>query len=58
VCPAGSALDRQTRYCTEGTDAFGPFPQKMVDICVRERGGEACRSARWGVGMLRLVLGL
>jgi hypothetical protein len=58
VCPAGSYLDRETRYCTEGNDAFGPFPSEMVDACVRENGGSACASARWSTGMVRLTLGL
>lgn len=58
VCPVGAFLDRETRYCTEGNDAFGPFPASMVSACQRLNGGNACTSARWSVGMVRLTLGL
>ena len=57
VCPRGAALDaRDTGYCVEGQDAFGPFPPEYVAACEAAGGGRACRSARWGADFLRRTI--
>jgi hypothetical protein len=57
VCPRGATLDaRDTGYCLEGEDAFGPFPEAYVKTCQSAGGGRACTSARWHVGLLRRTL--
>jgi hypothetical protein len=54
VCPAGAHLDaRDTAYCVEGNNAFGPFPPDYVAECERRGGGQACRSSRWSLSLLR-----
>jgi len=54
VCPTGARLDaRDTAYCVEGNDAFGPFPPEYVAECERRGGGRACRSSRWSLSLLR-----
>jgi hypothetical protein len=57
VCPLGATLDaRDTGYCVEGEDAFGPFPPAYVEACKVAGGGRACTSARWRVDLLRGVI--
>jgi len=57
VCPTGARLDvRDTAYCVEGDDAFGPFPQDFVAECERRGGGRACRSSRWSLSLLRATV--
>lgn len=57
VCPHGATLDaRDTAYCIEGSDAFGPFPTDFVSACESAGGGRACRSARWNLGLLRRII--
>lgn len=57
VCPVGAALDaRETAYCMEGSDAFGPFPAEFVATCEGAGGGRACRSARWSADLLRRTI--
>jgi len=56
VCPKGATLDaRDTGYCVEGEDAFGPFPPAYVEACTAAGGGSACASARWGRRLLQAV---
>jgi murein DD-endopeptidase MepM/ murein hydrolase activator NlpD len=56
ACPEGAKLDVTTGYCVEGTDGFGPFPRKMIDLCIEEQGGvQSCNSARWGLGFLQWI---
>lgn len=58
LCMDGASYDALTWYCTEGEDAFGPFPPALVDKCIQWGGGEtACRSARWNRGFLAEILG-
>lgn len=47
VCPLGAWFDRETRYCAEGDDALGPFPESLRASCVSFGGGLACAKARW-----------
>ncbi len=57
ICPAGAALDyRDTAYCVEESDAFGPFPRALVERCGQLGGGNACASTRWSHGFLSHVL--
>lgn len=58
-CPEGAHKDGPTGYCVEGTDAFGPFPRKMVDTCIEKGGGaNACNSARWNLSFMRWIYGI
>ena len=57
VCPLGATLDaRDTGYCFEGDEAFGPFPADYVAACEAAGGGRACRSARWRGDFLRRTI--
>jgi hypothetical protein len=57
VCPAGASLDyRDTGYCVEGADAFGPFPPAMVERCVAGGGGAPCHKSRWSYAFMRGIL--
>lgn len=50
-CPEG--YDLQTigneggKYCSNGTDVWGPFTQAMVEKCKAWGGGSACDTDRW-----------
>lgn len=58
MCPLGAAYDPQTTYCVEGINAFGPFPEPLVEKCIQYGGGEtACRSARWNRNFLAALQG-
>ncbi len=58
-CPEGATLDGPTGYCVEGTDAFGPFPRRMIDTCIQKGGGtQACNSARWNLSFMRWIYGM
>jgi peptidoglycan/xylan/chitin deacetylase (PgdA/CDA1 family) len=58
-CPEGASLDGTTGYCVEGSDAFGPFPRRMIDTCIQKQGGtHACNSARWNLGFMRWIYGI
>jgi N-acetylmuramoyl-L-alanine amidase len=46
-CPTGYSYDNGLQLCANGTDAIGPFPQAMVDNCVRFGGGAACQEDNW-----------
>jgi hypothetical protein len=55
-CPDGARLDGATGYCVEDSDAFGPFPRKMIDKCLEKQGGvQACNSARWSLGFMQWI---
>jgi peptidoglycan-N-acetylglucosamine deacetylase len=57
LCARGASFDEETGYCTEGANAFGPFPKALVDKCLAAGGGEvACRSARWNRNFLKNIL--
>lgn len=49
----GQRFDYGVGYGAEGVDAFGPFPPAIVEACVKEGGGPACRTARINVDFLR-----
>lgn len=55
LCPAGAQYDTLTSYCVEGQDAFGPFPQALVDECELRGGGSACVTARWNRNFLAWI---
>lgn len=56
-CAIGASFDSALRYCVEGDDAFGPFPESMVARCITAGGGETtCRSARWSRQFLGSLL--
>ncbi len=46
-CPPGYSFDSSLKLCTSGVDAIGPFPQKMVDRCIKFGGGLACEEDNW-----------
>lgn len=57
LCALGATFDPETGYCVEGENAFGPFPDELVDRCLDEGGGDAaCRSARWERSFLLDIL--
>jgi hypothetical protein len=57
LCPEGASFDTGTGYCTEGLNAFGPFPASLIAKCEAAGGGEtACRSARWNRDFLKNLL--
>lgn len=57
LCPNGARFDRETGYCVEGQEAFGPFPPEMIARCVALGGGQGpCKSARWHRSVLLAVL--
>ncbi len=51
-CPAGYSLidigSQGGKLCVDGTNAWGPFTQGMVDQCRAWGGGDACQTDRWG----------
>lgn len=58
LCMDGASYDSLTWYCVEGQDAFGPFPEDLIQRCIQWGGGEtACRSARWNRDFLAALLG-
>lgn len=48
-CPQGSVFVTSSRLCvvTATKRAIGPFPQAMIDKCVKAGGGKACHTASW-----------
>lgn len=58
LCMDGASYDPLTWYCVEGQNAFGPFPESLIQKCIQWGGGEtACRSARWNRDFLAAILG-
>jgi hypothetical protein len=57
VCPLGARFDALTGYCAEGNNAFGPFPESLIERCLDAGGRAACRSARWNRGFLARLMG-
>ena len=52
ACPAGYTLTnvgtQGGKYCTDGTNVWGPFTEGMIQKCLSWGGGDAaCRSNRW-----------
>jgi FAD dependent oxidoreductase len=45
-CPNGTIPDTTEGYCVGEDDIYGPFPQKMVDDCVRFGGGTVCTETK------------
>lgn len=46
-CPTGYRYDSRLRLCANESDAIGPFPQEMVDNCIKFGGGAACQDDNW-----------
>lgn len=42
ICPDGSSFDQNLDFCADGTNAFGPFTNEMVQGCINAGGGSAC----------------
>ena len=45
-CPKGS-YRQSDGLCTDGKNAYGPFPIAQVEKCEAKGGGNACYSLRW-----------
>lgn len=56
LCPIGAEFDNLTGYCSEGDNAFGPFPAALVRQCTAAGGGSACTKPRWSKKFLRSIL--
>ncbi|MBI5532052.1 MAG: hypothetical protein HY898_05005 [Deltaproteobacteria bacterium] len=39
------------KYCTNGTDVWGPFTKAMVAKCLQWGGGDACHTDRWATSL-------
>jgi len=46
VCPDGASFDSSLGFCSDGTNAWGPFTQAMTDNCIKWGGGPACTELR------------
>jgi peptidoglycan/xylan/chitin deacetylase (PgdA/CDA1 family) len=54
-CPAGTSPDGATGACAEAAadsasgvrEAYGPFPNVLVALCLRDGGGDTCFTSRW-----------
>jgi hypothetical protein len=55
-CPRGYWIeeigDEGGRFCTDGSNGWGPFTERMTERCWRAGGGEACDSDRWAVELV------
>lgn len=47
TCPAGSSIHETLGVCSDGTFAYGPFPQTMADDCAMLGGGDSCSGLRF-----------
>jgi hypothetical protein len=41
-CPDGSAWDDSIRFCASASDVYGPFPQAMIENCIKNGGEMTC----------------
>lgn len=47
-CKDDTFYESQSDLCLSETEAVGPFPQKMIDLCIKYGGGEkTCTGDRW-----------
>ncbi len=44
ICPQGTTRYKTTTFCSDNTNIYGSFPQKIIDLCVSRsvKGSTAC----------------